>query len=81
MAPISLVQIENSLHFQEIAKSHAASSFLTEKSIQWHFIPPAAPHFGGLWEAAVKSAKQHLRKLSMNATLTYEEASTYYYVE
>ncbi|XP_050064313.1 uncharacterized protein LOC114118967 [Aphis gossypii] len=61
---------------QEIAKTHATSVFLTEKSIQWHFIPPAAPHFGGLWEAAVKSAKQHLTKISINATFTYEEATT-----
>ncbi|XP_050063101.1 uncharacterized protein LOC126552447 [Aphis gossypii] len=62
--------------FQEIAKTHKTSLFLTERSIQWHFIPPSAPHFGGLWEAAVKSSKQLLTKISLNATFTFEEATT-----
>ncbi|XP_061394644.1 uncharacterized protein LOC133330196, partial [Musca vetustissima] len=35
-----------------------------------------APHFGGLWEAAVKSAKGHLTKALSNTRLTYEELST-----
>lgn len=56
---------------QDAIVNHCANEF-----INFHFIPPRAPHFGGIWEAAVKSAKGHLQRTTMNARLTYEELTT-----
>ena len=36
------------------------TNFCSVQGITWDFIPEKAPHFVGLWEAAVKSMKQHL---------------------
>ncbi|XP_011873966.1 PREDICTED: uncharacterized protein LOC105565188 [Vollenhovia emeryi] len=51
-------------------------NFLTQQETSWKFIPPHAPHFGGLWEAAVKSAKTHLGRIVGQARLTFEEMQT-----
>ncbi|XP_049316554.1 uncharacterized protein LOC125779317 [Bactrocera dorsalis] len=46
------------------------------QGINWQFIPPSAPHMGGLWESAVKSFKSHFKKLAGSYKFNYEEFTT-----
>ncbi|GBN36874.1 hypothetical protein AVEN_270259-1 [Araneus ventricosus] len=59
-----------------LRKDEPVNKFFMEESIRWTFNPPAAPHFGGLWEAAIKSAKIHLKRTIGKRILTYEEFLT-----
>lgn len=52
------------------------ATILSNHGTEWKFNPPSAPHFGGKWEAAVKSTKFHLRRTIGDSILTYEELST-----
>lgn len=49
---------------------------LLRLGMEWKFSPPSAPHFNGLAEAAVKSVKNHLKRVVGSTLLTYEEIST-----
>lgn len=52
------------------------AKYLNAETIDWRFIPPRAPNFGGLWEAGVKSFKYYLKRTVGNLKLTYEEFQT-----
>jgi len=61
---------------QIFIEQHSQNMYINTVPCRWHFNPPAAPHFGGLWEAAVKSTKFHLRRVIGNQLLTFEELTT-----
>ncbi len=52
------------------------SEFCATRNIEWRFIPEHGPHFGVIWEAAVKSTKTHLKRIMGHVKLTNEELAT-----
>lgn len=52
--------LQQTLENEEFKKS--VQEFVTNERTNWHFIPPRSPHQGGLWEAAVRSMKLHLKR-------------------
>ncbi|GFX55685.1 integrase catalytic domain-containing protein [Trichonephila clavipes] len=57
-------------------KMEEIMDFLSKEQIKWNFNPPSALHFGGLWEAGVKSLKYHLKRVIGNSILSHEEFLT-----
>ncbi|XP_075159825.1 uncharacterized protein LOC142232979 [Haematobia irritans] len=64
--------------FQQFVNSTSeeVSKKYLSHGINWCFIPPNAPHIGGLWEAGVKSFKTHFKKIAQNYKYTFEEFTT-----
>ncbi|XP_066582521.1 uncharacterized protein [Prorops nasuta] len=60
----------SSTFYKEVAE------LLANDHTEWLFIPPHAPHCGGIWEAGIKSVKYHLHRVVGEHKLTYEELST-----
>ena len=55
---------------------NSLQAIAAELQLKWSFNPSRAPHFEGLWDAAVKSAKKHLRRTMDNNVHNFEELST-----
>ena len=68
------MELFNFLQDQQVQR--IISEFCSVQNIQWKYIAEHAPHFGGIWEAAVKSIKIHLRKIVGEAKLNFEELTT-----
>ena len=73
MAQILLEQITNYASFTIF---YEVQSFALQRSFFLHFNPPESPHFGGIWEAAVKSFKHHFKRLIGDKLLTFREINT-----
>ncbi|XP_066583849.1 uncharacterized protein [Prorops nasuta] len=67
-----LYALFNSKEHQEITEN-----FATQHRIKWHFIPPGAPHFGGLWKSSVKLFKHHFKRVIGDSLFTFEEINTF----
>ncbi|XP_029054752.2 uncharacterized protein LOC114882037 [Osmia bicornis bicornis] len=63
--------------YKTLSDDERLRRFLTDKEISWHFMPALSPHFGGLWEAAVKSFKHHVRRVVGDELFTFEQFNTF----
>ncbi|XP_030752247.1 uncharacterized protein LOC115879487 [Sitophilus oryzae] len=62
--------------FKSKSTQEQINDLLVCNEINWKFIPPHSPHWGGLWEAGIKSTKYHLRRLAGQQNFTFEELYT-----
>ncbi|XP_065089129.1 uncharacterized protein LOC135710468 [Ochlerotatus camptorhynchus] len=64
------------VRFRDRSQQDEIVSACASEGITWHLTPPKAPHFGGLWEAAIKVAKKHLFRTLGSSRMSFEEMCT-----
>ena len=69
-----LAELYSILENQET--QNCIQTYLLNQRVKWDTIPVKAPHFGRLWEAAVKAAKYHLKRVLGQQMYTYDELET-----
>lgn len=81
----NVIYCDNGTNFVAAAKeikkfvqsnSNSITDFAATRGIEFRFSPAYAPHFNGLAEAGVKSAKFHLHRILGQSHLTFEELTS-----
>ncbi|XP_062538558.1 uncharacterized protein LOC134206843 [Armigeres subalbatus] len=62
--------------FRRQFRSTDWENFCLESGIQFRFIPARSPHFGGIWEAGIKSFKHHFRRIMGNRSFSVDQLQT-----
>lgn len=62
--------------FNERASVSMIHETMLMEGVDWNFIPPFSPNWGGLWESGIRMVKFHLKRVIGKTTLTYEELNT-----
>ncbi|GBL75284.1 hypothetical protein AVEN_194507-1 [Araneus ventricosus] len=57
-------------------RNESLYAFFAEENIEWSFIPPRSPNWGGLWEANIKAFKYDFKRVVGNSKFSYEELLT-----
>ncbi|XP_058448656.1 uncharacterized protein LOC131428628 [Malaya genurostris] len=62
--------------FREQFQTKEWQNYTTDHGIKFRFIPARSPHFGGLWEAGIKSFKYHFRRIMGCKAFTMDQFVT-----